>query len=356
MRDYYEILGLQKTADEAEIKKAFRKAAMEYHPDRNPSPEATEKFREAQEAYAVLSDAQKRAQYDQFGHEGLRGQNFQDFGDIFAGFSSIFDDFFGNQSRGQQRGADLLFRLEIDFREAVLGCERKIDVKRSEPCETCTGTGAKPGTQPEICSTCKGRGKVARNQGFFMISQTCPYCHGQGKVIKTPCGDCKGKGVEGVSKEIEVQIPAGVDTGLRLRLIGEGQYAAGAERGDLFVEIHVKPDEHFERDGVDLYSRVYVPYPVACLGGEVQVALIEGAKTVSIPKLMHSPHRMILKGEGVKDLRKNKRGDLILECHIETPDELTSEIKEQLQKLSELMKSQTDHSKKKKKKSGLFCW
>lgn len=355
-RDYYEILGVERGSDEATIKKAFRKLALEFHPDRNPSPEAAEKFREAQEAYAILSDADKRARYDRFGHQGFEGQNFAS-EDIFAGFHSLFEDFFGGGvNQGPRRGSDLLYRLDLSFREAVLGCKKDIRLKRTNPCETCQGSGAKAGTRPESCSMCRGRGKVSRNQGFFMISQTCPQCQGEGSIIKDPCKDCRGQKVISKDHEIEVDIPAGVDTGVRLRLSGEGEWAEGGLRGDLFVEMHVEADEHFERDGVDLYSRVYIPFPTAVLGGEIQVPLIEGAKTVKVPKATQTPHRLVLKGEGVKELRRDRRGDLIIELQIETPQELSKEASDLISKLQEALPHTEAPSKKKPKKKSFFSF
>jgi len=350
-RDYYEILSVQKQSDEVEIKKAFRKLALEYHPDRNPGPEAAEKFREAQEAYGVLSDPEKRGLYDQYGHAGLSGQNLEGMDDVFSGFQSIFADFFG-ASNADRRGADLLYRLEVDFREAVLGCSKEITLSRSEACELCGGSGAKAGTKPEACGTCRGRGKVSRNQGFFVVSQTCPTCYGQGEVIKTPCSSCRGEKIQKRERKIDVQVPAGVDTGVRLRITGEGELGNRGKRGDLFVELHVKADPVFERDGVDLYTRVYVSYPTAVLGGEAIVPLIEGEKSVHIPKLMKAPHRVVLKGEGVQDLRKRKRGDLIAEFQIGTPEEVSSEAKELLEKLRECL----EPKKKSKSKKGFFSF
>ncbi len=347
-QDYYETLGVPRDANKDQIKKAFRKLALEYHPDRNPSPEGVEKFREAQEAYAVLSEPEKRQIYDHYGHEGLRGQSFGggggDMGDIFAGFQSIFDDFFGGAgSRAQQRGSDLLYKLEIDFREAVLGCKKSITLKRAESCETCRGSGAKPGTSPEECKTCRGRGKVSRNQGFFVISQPCHDCQGQGRIIKSPCPSCKGSTRTSATRELDVDIPEGVDTGVRLRLPKEGEAGPGGlPRGDLFVEIHVRADKIFERDGVDLYTRVDVPFTKACLGGDIEVPLIEGSKSISVPKLMKSPHRMVLKGQGVKDLRRHRKGDLICELHIQTPENLSREAKDLLKQLDQVLETSPD--------------
>lgn len=363
-RDYYEILGVSRQADSNEIKKAFRKLALDYHPDRNPSPEAAEKFREAQEAYAVLSEPDQRSRYDQFGHAGVRGQQgFSNMDDFFSGFSSVFEDFFGEgfgRTRSR-RGADLLYRLDLDFREAILGCTKAISIERSEPCEACDGSGSKDKNAPKRCSSCGGKGKVTRNQGFFMISQPCPICQGQGQVIDDPCMTCRGRKKTKKKQQLEVQIPPGVDTGVRLRLSEEGE--AGDDfnsRGDLFVEINVKPDADFERDGVDLYSRVYVPYPIAVLGGEVEVALLEGTKKVKIPSRMRSPHKMVLKGEGVSDLHRRGRGNLIIEMHIATPESLTKESEDLLRQFHQsLMQSEggassADQSAAKKKSKKKF--
>lgn len=358
-RDYYQVLGVDRSADETTIKKAFRKLAMEYHPDRNPSPEGTEKFREAQEAYDVLSDADKRQIYDQFGHEGLRGRGYQghaDMGDIFSGFQTIFDDFFSGGQTRESRGADLLFRLDLNFKEAVLGCSKTVEIQRHGPCEVCKGSGCADGTHPEDCQLCKGRGKISRSQGFFMIQQTCPNCHGQGKVIMSPCKKCKGSARIKEKASIEVNVPAGVDTGVRLRISHEGELGErGSKRGDLYVEVQVEPDEVFERDGVDLYTRVYVPYPTAVFGGEVEVPLIESTTTIKVPSHMQTPHRATLRGEGVKDLRRNKRGDLIVEMHIDVPEKLSAKAKDLLHDLQkELTHDEALAGKKEKKKKGFF--
>lgn len=352
-RDYYDVLQVDRSADEATLKKSFRRLAMEFHPDRNSSPEAADRFREVQEAYSVLSDPERRSLYDRFGHEGLRQSGFDPFGqDIFSGFQSIFEDFFGGFSSNQEtKGADLLYRLELSFREAVLGTTKSVEIDRHELCSTCEGSGCAKGTRPETCSLCQGRGKVMRNQGFFVISQTCSQCRGQGQIIRKPCGDCRGNGVVRKSTTLDVHIPAGVDTGIRLRLTGEGDLPpSGKRRGDLYVEVHVQSDEVFERDGNDLLAQVHIPFPTAVFGGEVEVPLIEGTTTLKIPKKMKAPYRAVLKGEGVKDLKKNKRGDLIVEVHIETPDELSAEATSLLKQLeSELSQPIKPTSKKKKK-------
>jgi molecular chaperone DnaJ len=367
-RDYYEVLGVSRQADPGEIKKAFRKLALDFHPDRNPSPEAAEKFREAQEAYAILSEPEQRSRYDQFGHAGIRGQaGFNNMDDIFSGFSSIFEDFFGGEGFGRgrpRRGADLLYRLDLEFREAILGCTKTISIERSQACSTCHGSGAKDGKAPKRCSSCQGRGKVTRNQGFFMISQPCPMCQGQGQVIEDPCSTCRGRKTVKKKQDIDVQIPAGVDTGVRLRLSEEGEPGDDlASRGDLFVEVHVRSDPDFERDGTDLYSRVYVPYAIAVLGGEVEVPLLEGTKTVKIPSRMKSPHRAVLKGEGVSDLHRRARGDLIVEMHIATPEKMSRESEDLLRQFHESLEkdapaksSQESGGSKKKSKKKFFSF
>ncbi|MBN8555563.1 MAG: molecular chaperone DnaJ [Deltaproteobacteria bacterium] len=363
-RDYYEILGVSRDADETILKKAYRKIAFDFHPDRNGSEEAAEKFREAQEAYSILTDPQKKSLYDQFGHAGLAGGGFgrSNADDIFSGFQSIFDDFFTGGAARQTQGADLLYRMELEFREAVLGCSKTIEMKRTQFCQTCEGSGAEPGSKPEICAYCQGRGKVTRNQGFFMVSQTCPKCSGHGQIISKPCKPCRGVGREKAKTEVEVHIPAGVDTGIRLRVSGEGELpdsaqAKNAVRGDLYVEIHVKPDEVFERDGSDLYTKVHIPYPTAVLGGEIEIPLLEGTEKLKIPALMNSPYRSVLKSHGVKDLRRNRRGDLIVEVHIDTPEKISAEAKDLIEKLKvELSKDSSSKDSKtgKKKKKGFF--
>jgi len=365
-RDYYEILSISRSADETTIKKAFRQIALEYHPDRNPSAEAGEKFREAQEAYEALSDPQKRAHYDQFGHSSFRGGGSGfDTSDVFSGFQSIFEDFFAGSGgeRARARGADLLTKLEIDFREAILGCTKTIEIPREGPCEPCHGKGIEPGTKPETCHTCKGRGKITQNQGFFILSQTCPHCRGQGHIVKHPCRACHGEGVKREKRKLDINVPAGIDSGLRLKLQNEGHFGgSGGQRGDLYVEITVRPDDIFERDGSDLYVKIKVPYTKAVLGGDIEVPLIEGSRRVHLPSHTQTPHSILVKGEGVKDLRRHGRGNLIVEVLVETPKHLSSRAKELLRELDGEMnpKPQSDaeepakESKGKKKKRGFF--
>ncbi len=360
-RDYYEVLGIDRQADEQTIKKAFRQIALKYHPDRNPDQEAVEKFREAQEAYEVLSDPDHRARYDQFGHaaSGRMGGGPGDMGDIFSGFQSIFDDFFsGGSSRDRSRGNDLLYRLEIDFREAIMGTTKSIQIPREGPCQRCDGQGAEPGSKPETCGMCRGRGKVTQNQGFFILSQTCPQCRGQGHHIKHVCKDCHGGGIKKEMQSLDITIPPGVDTGIRLKLQNEGSAAQGSrQRGDLFVEISVKPDEIFERDGSDLYVKVKVPYSTAVLGGDIEVPLIEGTKKVHLPAHTQTPHTMVLKNEGVKDIRRHQRGNIIAEIIVETPKNISPRTKELLKELAQELNphvTETKEKEKKKKKRGFF--
>jgi len=338
-RDYYEILGVDRDADENGLKKAFRKLALEYHPDRNSEPEAIEKFREAQEAYEILCDAEKRQIYDQLGHEGLSGRFSMSGGgrsmdDVFSGFSSIFEDFFGG-SEAAQRGKDLRYRLNISFREAALGTKKKINIPRKNACKTCKGKRSAPGTEPETCKHCRGAGKVRIQQGFFVISQNCSVCNGEGVIIKKPCKTCHGEGLEKEDVSLDVNIPAGVDTGVRLRLAGEGEVdRRNGKRGDLYVELEVEKDDLFERDGADLFLRVYVPYPIAVLGGEIEIPLLEGIKKISVPKGMTPPSVISLKGEGLADLRSSRhRGQLHVELQIEVPRQPNSKMKELLKEL-----------------------
>jgi len=364
-RDYYSILGVDRDADDNGLKKAFRKLALEFHPDRNPEPEAIEKFREAQEAYEVLSDPEKRQIYDHLGHEGLSGRFSMSGGgrgmdDVFAGFSSIFEDFFGG-SEAAQRGRDLRYRMVISFREAALGTKKKVTMPRKQNCSACKGKRSAPGTEPETCKQCRGAGKVRIQQGFFVISQNCSVCSGEGVLIKKPCKVCHGEGLEKEEVSIDVNVPAGVDTGVRLRLAGEGEVdRRTGKRGDLYVELEVEEDEVFERDGADLFLRVYVPYPIAVLGGEIEIPLLEGTKNVSVPKGMTPPTVISLKGEGLADLRSSRhRGQLHVELQIEVPQEPSSKVKELLKELNaelEDLNKEKSHkqSHHKKKKKGFF--
>lgn len=336
-RDYYEVLELSKTASEAEIKKAYRKMAMRYHPDRNPdNKEAENKFKEASEAYEILSDAQKRQAYDQFGHAGVDGSagrggfgggGFADFGDIFG---DIFGGGFGGgRQRGPQAGADLQYELEVSLEDAVAGTTVDIRIPTKEECDACHGTGAEPGSDVQVCPTCHGQGQVRVQQGFFTVQTTCPTCHGAGKIVKNPCKKCRGEGYTKTSKTLSVKIPAGVDNGDRIRLQGEGEIGEkGAPRGDLYVRIRVKEHKIFERDGNTLYCELPLAFTTAALGGAIDVPTLNGKASLKIPAGTQSGQRFKLSGKGVKSVRTSHVGDMIVQVSVETPVKLTEEQKE----------------------------
>ena len=340
-RDYYEVLGVDKNASEAELKKAYRRLAMKYHPDRNPDDkQAEENFKEAKEAYEVLSDAQKRAAYDQFGHAGvdpsMGGGGFRG----GAGFGDIFDDIFGDifgggARRGGERvyrGADLQYNLELTLEEAVFGTETKIRVPVLVTCEVCDGSGAKAGTKPTTCPTCGGLGQVRMQQGFFSVQQTCPRCRGTGQIIADPCGNCHGEGRVEEHKTLSVKIPSGVDSGDRIRLSGEGEAGInGGPAGDLYVQIRVKPHPIFEREGADLHCEVPITIGTAALGGELEVPTLDGRVKLKIPAETQSGKLFRLRGKGVTPVRGGMTGDLICRAVVETPVNLTKRQKELLE-------------------------
>ena len=344
-RDYYEVLGVQKNASEAEIKKAYRRMAMKYHPDRNAgSTDAEKKFKESKEAYEVLSDSQKRQAYDQFGHAGVDqsfggGGGGGSFHDIFG---DVFGDIFGGGGRGgggrsranqAYRGADLRYTLELDLEEAVLGCEKKITFTTNVTCKTCGGSGAKEGSKPETCTTCGGAGEVRVSQGFFSIQQTCPKCHGKGTVITDPCRTCHGKGHVKETKTLSVKVPEGVDTGDRIRLSGEGEAGQnGGPAGDLFVQIAVREHKIFEREDSHLYCEVPIDFVTAALGGELEVPSINGRVKLTIPAETQTGKIFRVRGKGVKPVRGSFKGDLLCKVKVETPVRLTREQKELLEK------------------------
>lgn len=345
-RDYYEVLGVAKTASEGEIKKAYRKLAMQFHPDRNPDNKVAEdKFKEASEAYEVLSDSQKRATYDQFGHAGLDGHGgghggfSGGFGDAFGDiFSEMFGGGFGGR-RGPQPGNDLQYELEISLEEAVAGTTVDIRIPTKDVCDACDGTGAEPGSEVQTCPTCHGAGQVRMQQGFFAVNRSCPTCHGQGKIIKTPCRKCRGEGFTHSNKTLSVKIPAGVDNGDRIRLQGEGEAGEpGAPRGDLYVRIRVKRHAIFERDGNNLYCELPLSFPTAALGGSVEVPTLGGKASLKIPAGTQSGQRFKLAGKGVKSVRSSFVGDLIVQVNIETPVKLTARQKELLEELEASLK------------------
>lgn len=340
-RDYYEILGVKKGASDAELKKAYRKLALQYHPDRNPGDKASEeRFKEINEAYACLSDPQKRAYYDQFGvAEGIgAGTGFGGFGDIFEDiFGDFFGTFTGRTRTRAQRGIDLRYDLDISFEESAFGVEKRIKVPRWVTCSTCEGSGSKPGKGPITCTTCKGTGQIRYQQGFFSVSRTCSRCHGEGKIITEPCPECGGKKKTERERIISVKIPAGVETGSRLKLTGEGELGSfGGPPGDLYIIINVKPHPIFERDRDDILCRVPISFPMAALGTEIEVPTLEGKATLRIPPGTQSGRLFKLRGKGMPSLRVHGRGDEIVEVIVETPTKLNARQKELMEEFARI--------------------
>lgn len=353
-RDYYEVLGVGKTASTDEIKKAYRKLAIAYHPDKNPgNKEAEEKFKELSEAYEVLSDDKRRQAYDQFGHAGAQGQGFGGFEGGFGGasvndiFGDIFGDLFGGggRARGGRRrrgipGDDLATQLDISFEEASKGVEKIITLSRTVSCDTCSGSGCKAGTQPETCRTCQGRGEVMFQQGFFAVSRPCSDCHGTGQKIANPCGDCRGTGAQRKRSQIAVKVPAGIDDGQKLKLTGEGESGQnGGPPGDLYVSIRVKAHELFTREGADILCDVPITITQAALGAEIEVPTLDGKAKVKIPEGTQSHRILRLKGKGMPFLGSPSRGDQRVRVLVETPTRLSKEQKELLLKLESLNQS-----------------
>jgi molecular chaperone DnaJ len=332
-RDYYEILSVSRNATDNELKAAYRKLALKYHPDRNPNDQtAEEKFKEAAEAYEVLRDPQKRSLYDQYGHAGLENTGFHGFGgfeDIFSSFGDIFEDFFGFTSRRRSRsrampGADLRYDMSLDFMEAVFGSETKIEIDKRQICNECGGSGCETGTEPESCRHCGGTGQVSRSQGFFTVRTTCPTCRGNGQVIPSPCPKCRGTGQVMASKKVAVKIPAGVDHGSRLRLTGEGEPGVfGGPPGDLYVFIHVQPHEFFQRQDTDIMCEIPISFVQAALGDKISVPTLNGKKNLVIPKGTQPADIFYFRGEGIPSLRGRGRGDQIIQVAIKTPTHLT---------------------------------
>ena len=362
-RDYYEVLGVAKTASDDEIKKAYRKLAMKYHPDRNPdNAEAEEKFKEAAEAYEILSDSEKRSMYDRMGHQAFEGGmgGGGGFGggfsaeDIFSQFGDIFGGAFGGGGgRGQQRarrGSDLRYVMELTLEEAVRGVKKTITFTAPAPCETCDGKGSKNPNDVETCKTCHGAGQVRMQQGFFSVQQTCSTCRGQGKVIKNPCNTCHGSGVKDRQQTLEVTIPAGVDNGDRVRLTGKGEAIRDGQSGDLYVEVVVREHEVFQRDGADLYMDVPVSIADAALGKEIEIPTLEGRVSLKIPEGTQTGKMFRLRGKGVKPVRTSMQGDLLCRIVIETPVNLTARQRELLKELQENLDGD-DHKSSPKKKS-----
>ncbi|MFC1889423.1 molecular chaperone DnaJ [Thermodesulfobacteriota bacterium] len=343
-KDYYEVLRVARNAGEATIKKAYRQMALKYHPDKNPGDkEAEERFKEAAEAYEVLRDPEKRRLYDQFGHEGLKSTGFNGFSgfeDVFSSFSDIFEDIFSFGSRrsrgGGRRGSDLRYDLQISFMEAAFGSSRQIDIDVMANCEACGGSGAKPGSGPEICAHCGGRGQVAQSRGFFTISTTCPVCRGQGKVIRDACSACRGEGRVPETSKVSVKIPAGVDDGSRLRLEGKGEAGTqGGPAGDLYIVIHVEQHELFEREGDDILLRLPISFVQAALGATIDVPTLKGSTKLKISRGTQSGEIFKLKGEGVPNVRGYGRGDLIIQVIVKIPKKLTRKQEELLREFAE---------------------
>ncbi len=353
-KDYYEVLGVARGATEQELKSAYRKLALKHHPDRNPGDKAAEeKFKEAAEAYSVLADADQRARYDRFGHAGVGSAAgpggpgfdptiFADFNDIFAGLGDMFGfgDIFGGSRRrgGAMRGADLRYDLEIAFAEAAAGVETSVQIPREETCETCHGSGAAPGSAPETCTQCGGRGQVRYQQGFLTIARTCGRCQGSGRVITKPCATCHGAGRTTRDRKLTVKIPAGIASGQRLRLYGEGEHgAAGGPPGDLYVVVHVREHEFFHREGDDLYCEMPVHYPTLALGGTLAIPTLDGEHTLDVPAGTASGHRFRVRGKGMPNVGGRGVGDLYVIVRADVPRKLTKDQKQLLEQFAKTL-------------------
>lgn len=347
MRDYYEILGVAKDADSESIKKAYRKLAMQFHPDRNPgNAEAEEKFKEAAAAYDILSNADKRARYDRFGHQAFQGGGgggFQDMDDIFSNFGDIFSDLFGGggqqrtRRRNQpRRGADLRYICEIELKDVIEGADKQVEFETEDPCTVCQGSGAEKGSTPQTCPTCGGAGQVRVSQGIFQMATTCPTCRGEGQIVKDPCKACKGKGRTKQKRKIRITVPPGVDTGTRLRVAGEGEGGTlGGPAGDLFVEIAVRPHAKFERDGDDLYAEVDVDYLQLMLGAQVDVPTVTGEIMLEIPRGTESGEILEIPGQGVPNLRGSRRGSMNYKVNVKFPEKLSKDEELALRQIAE---------------------
>jgi molecular chaperone DnaJ len=355
-RDYYEVLGVDREATDGQIKTAYRKLAMKYHPDRNPGDkQAEEHFKEAAEAYAVLADREKRSLYDRFGHAGVSGVAaggpgfdptiFADFSDIFAGLGDVFGfgDVFGGRRRrgGPQRGADLRYDLEITFEEAALGTETAIQIPREETCDTCRGSGAAPGTSPETCGQCRGSGQLRYQQGFLTVARPCPNCRGTGKTIAKPCQTCRGAGRIGRERKLTVKIPAGISTSQRLRLTGEGEHgSSGGPAGDLYVVVHVQEHPFFQREGDDLYCELPDSFPTLALGGTVRIPTLNGDEELHVPAGTQPGTRFRVRGKGMPNVSGRGHGDLHVIARVSVPKKLTKEQKHLIEELAKTLRDE----------------
>jgi molecular chaperone DnaJ len=349
MRDLYEVLEVDRQASSSDLKKAYYRLAKKYHPDHNPGDkDAEDKFKEASNAYSILSDDEQRQRYDRFGLEGIRGANggapggYSNVEDIFSAFGDIFGDFFGGRGGGggrrQPHGKDLRIDLSLTFPEAVWGTTKDAKVSRDVPCTTCTGTGAKPGSRPEACRTCQGKGQVVHAQGFFMVQTACPACRGAGRVIKEPCEDCRGRGTKAETSTVTITVPAGVDDGQTLRLAGKGESVAGGTSGHLYVVLHVQGDERFKRDGEDVLTEVPVSFIKAALGGEIEVYTLEdncnGSAAVELKPGTQPGDVMVRRGQGIPRIGEPGRGDHVLQFKVEIPKKLTARQEELMRELA----------------------
>jgi molecular chaperone DnaJ len=355
-RDYYEVLGVEREATDQQIKSAYRKLALKYHPDRNPGDhKAEESFKEAAEAYAVLADREKRSLYDRFGHAGVSGVGsgagvdptiFADFSDIFAGLGDVFGfgDIFGGRRRrgGPQRGSDLRYDLEISFEESATGAETTIQIPREETCDTCNGSGAAAGTSPETCSQCRGSGQLRYQQGFLTVARPCSNCRGTGKTIAKPCQTCRGAGRISKERKLTVKIPAGIATGQRMRLYGEGEHgSAGGPPGDLYVVVHVQEHSFFHRDGDDLYCEMPISFPTLALGGSIKVPTLNGHEDLHIPGGTQAGAKFRIRGKGMPNVSGRGHGDLHVIARVSVPKKLTKEQKRLLEELGKTLKNET---------------
>jgi molecular chaperone DnaJ len=347
MRDLYEVLEVERAASASDLKKAYYRLAKKFHPDHNPGDkEAEDKFKEASNAYSILSDEEQRQRYDRFGMDGIRSAaqggpgGYSNVEDILSAFGDVFGDFFGGRGgqRRQPRGADLRVDVSLTFPEAVWGTTKDVKISREIACTTCTGSGAKPGSKPEVCKTCQGKGQVMHSQGFFMVQTTCPHCRGAGKSIKDPCEDCRGRGTKAETSTLNVTVPAGVDDGQTLRLAGKGETAPGGTTGHLYVVLHVQGDERFKRDGEDVLTEVPISFVKAALGGEIEVYTLDencaGTATIEIKPGIQPDEVQVRRGQGIPRIGEPGRGDQVLQFKVEIPKKLTARQEELLRDLA----------------------